>query len=258
VPPFPGDNGIAAGAALGLAWKTGCVRRVRPLAHAFLGGAALTAQAIEAALVGVPVTVRRLPVEQLGDHLAQLVCDGEFVGLAQGPAETGPRALGHRSILADPTRPDALERMNAHVKRRERVRPLAPSVDAETARTLFELPPGSEHHDLAAWRWMVLCARARPGTAALLPAVVHVDGTARLQVVDPVVDPLMGSILEGMRRRKGVAAVVNTSLNVGEPIAHTAQDVVRTFFRARDLHYVVLVGDDGIAREVARADRQGS
>src|SRR5262249_55467318 len=125
-------------------------------------------------------------------------------------------------------------------------------VDARTARVLFDLPPGSEHHDLAAWRWMVLCARARPGTAALIPAVVHVDGTSRLQVVDPAADPLAGSILEGMRRRKSVAALVNTSLNVGEPIAHTATDVVRTLFRARDLRCVVLVGEDGVGREVAR------
>jgi carbamoyltransferase len=143
--------------------------------------------------------------------------------------------------------------MNAQVKRRERVRPLAPVVDAETACTLFALPPGSDHHDLAAWRWMVLCARARPGTKALLPAVVHVDGTARLQVVNPTVDPLVGSVLEAMRRRRGVAALVNTSLNVGEPIAHTAKDVVRTLFRARGLRCVVLVGEDAVGREVAIA-----
>jgi carbamoyltransferase len=258
VPPFPGDNGIAAGAALGLAWKTGRVRRIRPLAHAFLGGASLTASSIESALAGAPVTVRRVPGDQLGDYVAGLICDGAFVGLAQGAAETGPRALGHRSILADPTRPDALERMNAQVKRRERVRPLAPIVDATTARTLFELPPGSEHHDLAAWRWMVLCARARPGTAALLPAVVHADGTSRLQVVDPAEDLLIASILVGMRQRKGVAALVNTSLNVGEPMAHTARDVVRTLFRAKDLRCVILVGEDGLGREVARADREGA
>ena len=256
VPPFPGDNGIAAGAALRLTWKTGCIRRVRPLQHAFLGGEVITTSAIEAALVGAPVTVRRIAADSLGDHLAQLICDGAFVGLAQGSAETGPRALGHRSILADPTRVDALERMNVHVKRRERIRPLAPMVSAEAARALFELPPGSEHHDLAAWVWMVLCARARPGTAALLPAVVHVDGTARLQIVDARVNSLVGSILDGMRRRKGVAALVNTSLNVGEPIAHTAKDVVRTLFRAKDLHYVVLVGEDGQGWVVARADRQ--
>jgi carbamoyltransferase len=257
VPPFPGDNGIAAGAAMRLAWTTGRMQRVRPLQHAFLGGAAITTAAIRDALRGAPVRVYQVAGEHLGDHLAQRISDGAFVGLAQGPAETGPRALGHRSILADPTRGDALERMNVHVKRRERVRPLAPVVSAETARALFEFPPGSEHHDLAAWRWMVLCARARPGTAALLPAVVHVDGTARLQLVDAGVDPLMGAILDGMRRRKGLAALVNTSLNVGEPIAHTAKDVVRTLFRAKDLHCVVLVGEDGRGWVVACAPGAG-
>jgi carbamoyltransferase len=96
VPPFPGDNGIAAGAALRLAWNTGCVQRVRPLEHAFLGGEAITNSGIEAALVGAPVTVRRVAGEHLGNHLAHLICNGAFVGLAQGASETGPRALGHR------------------------------------------------------------------------------------------------------------------------------------------------------------------
>jgi carbamoyltransferase len=253
VPPFPGDNGVAAGAALRLALQTGSVRRVRPLHHAFIGGATITNAAIRSALQDEPVSAFQVEPELLASHIAGRICDGAMVGLAQGQAETGPRALGHRSILADPTRPDALERMNAHVKRRERVRPLAPVVTADTARDLFILPAGTEHHDLAAWRWMALCARARPGTAALLPAVVHVDGTARLQIVDPQVDPLLTSILAQMKKRKGAAALVNTSLNVGEPIAHSARDVIRTLFRAKNMHCAVLVGEDGIGWVVTKS-----
>ena len=244
-PPFPGDNGVAAGAALAVAWSSGAVERVRPLDHAFLGGGALTREAIDRALVGSGLRVAPIPASELGDRIAELLVRGAILGLAQGAAETGPRALGHRSILADPTREDALERINAHVKRREAVRPLAPMMLADEAERLFELPVGTRHHALHGWRFMVRCARARPGTRELLPAVVHVDGTSRIQVVDPEVDPVVAAILEGMRVRKGLAVAVNTSLNVGEPIAHTAEDVLATLRRARDLHGVVLVDEEG-------------
>lgn len=254
-PPFPGDNGVAAGSALRLAWATGAVEAVDPLAHAFIGGGALTTADIEAALDGSGAQVHVRPTAGIGDRVAGLVHRGAIVGLAQGQAETGPRALGHRSILADPTRADGLRLINTHVKRRESVRPLAPMMLADEARARFELPPGTHHHDLAAWRWMVLCAQARPETRRVLPAVVHVDGTARLQVVDPSIDPVCGDLLEGLRRRSGVAVAVNTSLNVGAPIAHTAEDVLQTLNRARDLHGVVLVGDDGRSFIACRPER---
>lgn len=242
-PPFPGDNGVAAGAALALAWCSGAVSEVERLDHAFLGGGALADADILDALTEAGVAFREVPVEGLGERVASLLCRGAILGLAQGQAETGPRALGHRSILADPTRSDALERLNAHVKRREAVRPLAPMLLADAVGTLFEPEPGLAHHGLHAWRFMVQCARARPGIAEALPAVVHVDGSSRIQVVDPHIDPLCASILEGMRARTGYPVCVNTSLNVGEPIAHDARDVLRTLGRARDLHGVVLVGE---------------
>lgn len=252
VPPFPGDNGVAAGAALKVAWASGKVRRVKPLDHAFLGAGSLLAVDIEKALKAVSVSVRKIPNDQLGDFIASAVCDGQFIGLAQGAAETGPRALGHRSILADPTRADTLQRLNLHVKKRERIRPLAPVVTSEVARQFFDLPAGSEHHNFSAWRWMVLCARAKQGTAERLPAVVHADGTSRLQIVDPQADPLTVDILEAIRVRNGIAAAVNTSLNVGEPLAHTPDDVLRTLFRTRDMRTVVLVDETGLGWVVER------
>jgi carbamoyltransferase len=179
---------------------------------------------------------------------------GFVLGLAQGPAEAGPRALGHRSILADPTRADALATLNARVKRREAVRPLAPMCTRAAARTLFDLLPGASAADDAAYDHMVLCARARPGTRAQIPAVVHVDGTARVQIVRPEHDPLCHAILCALGRRVGVEVCINTSLNVGEPIAHTAEDVVRTLFRAKALHGVVLVDEHGQATLVTRPD----
>lgn len=252
-PPFPGDNGVAAGAALRAAWQSGAVDRVRPLDHAFLGGAAITRAGIDRALHGASLHVEEVPARDLGGWIAARLVDGEILGLAQGQAETGPRALGHRSILADPTRADALERINAHVKRRESVRPLAPMMLADEALARFVLPAGTTHHDLHAWRFMVRCARARPGTCERLPAVVHVDGSSRLQVVDPLLDPVCAAILEGMRDRTGHAVVVNTSLNVGEPIAHSEADVLRTLLRARDLHGVVLVDEDGVGVVVRKS-----
>jgi len=249
-PPFPGDNGVAAGAALACAWTSGAIDAVEPLQHAFVGGGGLTSVEIEAALQGSGLQVQEWPVDQVGPRVARLLADGAILGLAQGQAETGPRALGHRSILADPTRADALDRINAHVKRREAVRPLAPMMTAAEAEQHFELSPGTTHHDHHAWRFMVRCARARPHTRQHLPAVVHVDGTSRIQIVDPRVDPVCASILESLVPHTGHAVAVNTSLNVGEPIAHTAQDVLRTLSRARDLHGVVMVGDDGRAFRV--------
>ncbi|MFK7927123.1 MAG: carbamoyltransferase C-terminal domain-containing protein [Myxococcota bacterium] len=244
-PPMPGDNGVAAGAALRLGQHMGWITTVQPLRHAFVGGGGLTSTGIEHALLGFHGSVVEIPTSELPERLAGWLYAGAVVGLAQGQAETGPRALGHRSILADPTRDDALERINQHVKRREAVRPLAPMMLAEDAQRFFEIVPMEGHDPWSAWRWMVRCARARPGAAQALPAVVHVDGSSRVQVVDPHVDPLLGATLSHIKAHTGIACLVNTSLNVGAPIAHSAEDVLRTLSRAKDLHGVVIVGDDG-------------
>ena len=151
--------------------------------------------------------------EASADLLAFLISkSGAVCGLFQGRAETGPRALGHRTILANACNPRSLEVLNARVKMRERVRPLAPMMTASAARALFHLAPsvaegegdddgaGDESDDdndgLSAYNFMVTAARARNGTRELIPAVVHADGTARLQIVRKKHDPFTFAVLK--------------------------------------------------------------
>lgn len=251
VPPTPGDQGVAPGAASYLALLAGAPAGP-PLPHAFLCGEAPTGREVATALrqAGPAVSSSALPgldAARLGDLLAALVAGGAVVGLYQGAAETGPRALGHRSILADPTDPDALARVNARVKRREAIRPLAPMVTRRAAEAWFHLADGALDHEAHAYRWMVLTARARPGALARIPAVIHRDGTARLQIVGPDTDPLVYAYLLAMGRRVGVEASVNTSLNVGAPIAQTPEQAVATMLRARALDALLMVPADGAA-----------
>ncbi len=261
VPPFPADAGVAAGAALQVARHLDAdgPAAVRPLVHAFLNGPIPTSAVIREALQGAEgIAFETLPEEtDLAEWLAERVADGQILGVYQGAAEAGPRALGHRSIVADATDPTIRDRINAHVKRREAVRPLAPMVTREAAEALFELQPGAAARDHAAYDFMVQCVRARPVAHERIPAVVHRDGSSRIQIVRPSVDPLMHRFLQALGRRTGVEVSVNTSLNVGEPIAHSPEDALRTLLRAKDLHGLLLVGDDGTGF-VARRHRDGA
>ena len=248
VPPFPADAGVAAGAALQVARHVGPggPLPVRPLVHAFLNGPIPTTARIRAALdAAVGISVEQ--VDDWPEWLAEQLANGAILGLYHGAAEAGPRALGHRSILADATDPDIRDRINAQVKRREAVRPLAPMCTREAAERLFELQPGAAANDYAAYDFMVQCVRARATARERIPAVVHRDGSCRIQIVRPDVDPMLHAMLQALGRRTGVEVSVNTSLNVGEPIAHSPEDAIRTLKRARDLDGLVLVGDDGTA-----------
>jgi carbamoyltransferase len=163
---------------------------------------------------------------------ARLLAEGKVVGWFQGGSELGPRALGHRSILADPRSAEAKTRLNARVKHRQAFRPFAPAVPAEKAEEWFEPGPPSPH--------MLLVRRVRPDRADRIPAVVHVDGTARLQTVDRADDPLFHALLGAFERVTGVPVLVNTSFNVrGEPIVETPEDALLCFLRT-DLDALVL------------------
>ena len=171
--------------------------------------------------------------EQVADLLAHALAEDRIIGLYQGASETGPRALGHRSILANPCNPETRRLLNERVKHRELIRPLAPMLTRAAAEQLFHLQPGAAADDYNAYNYMVLTARARPEARELIPAVIHHDGTGRLQIVRPEVDPFCHEFLLAMGRRVGVEASVNTSLNVGAPIAHTPEQAVTTLKRAR-------------------------
>lgn len=252
VPPVPGDAGAAAGAAYHLALSAGA-RPGHGLEHAFYCGTAPTDAEIADALAAEQAvrhvrlgSVRTAAgLRAVAELAALIVSEDGVVGLFQGPAETGPRALGHRSILANPRNPMTLENINRRVKFREPIRPLAPMLTLAAARQLFELPEGASDDNYNAFNYMVLTARARPAAYALVPAVIHRDGTGRVQIVRQEHDPLTHAYLKALGRRIGVEASVNTSLNVGSPIVQTPAQALGALKRAKALSGLLLVGAEG-------------
>jgi carbamoyltransferase len=216
--PLCGDAGAAAGAALALSHREGYAPEV--LSHVALGPDADRA-AIEAELhrAGCPYTV----VEDIAAEVAAALAAGEIVGWFDGRLEGGARALGQRSILADPRAVEARDRVNAAVKMREPWRPFCPSLPAEAAGRY--LVGGGDH------RFMTVACRATDRLRADAPAVVHVDGTVRPQVVDAVTLPRFHRVLTSFERLSGVPVVLNTSFNLaGEPIVASPRDALRTFW----------------------------
>jgi len=161
-------------------------------------------------------------------EVAELLCSGAIVGWFQGRMEWGPRALGNRSLLADPRDPAMREIINHKVKHREHFRPFAPSVLAEHANEWFELGRSS-----FAYEAMLFASPVRPGYADRIPAVVHADGTARIQIVRPKANPRFHKLISSFYQRTGVPMVLNTSFNDSEPIVCTPADAVQTFVSTR-------------------------
>jgi carbamoyltransferase len=262
MPPIPGDAGTPIGAAYAFAMRAGA-RPGRPLRHAFYCGHAPTTTAIAAAVKAEP-TAGSMQLgdcsdpevrARVADLLAHVVAHDGVMGVYQGVAETGPRALGHRSILANPCKADTRRLLNERVKHRELIRPLAPMLTRAAAERFFYLEAGASDDDYNAYNYMVLTARARPQAHETIPAVIHHDGTGRLQVVRPDIDPLCHEFLLAMGRRVGVEASVNTSLNVGAPIAHTPEQAMRTLKRARGMDGLLMIGRDRQATLVWLQDR---
>ncbi|MFI9812636.1 carbamoyltransferase family protein [Saccharothrix variisporea] len=178
---------------------------------------------------------------------ARLLAKGLVVGWAQGRLEFGPRALGNRSILADPRRRETRDRVNAAVKFREGFRPLAPIVKAECATRYFRIPAGTN------MRHMTIAVPVRPERADEIAAVVHDDGTARVQVVHAAEQPRLWRVLDEFERLTGVGTLINTSLNVkGQPTARSASEAFRTFDESR--LDVLVVGGVVHAKEWAVSD----
>jgi len=251
VPPTPGDPGVPIGAAWRFAQLAGAGRGA-PLTHAFYCGTAPRADDIEAALQAPEVASRKIGSlstprgrEAVADLMAFSVAAGGVIALFQGAAETGPRALGHRSIFANPRDPKVRERLNERVKYREAIRPLAPMATLEAARQFFDLHEGASDADYNAYNYMVLTAPALPRAKEIIPAVIHADGTGRLQIVREHDDPLTFAYLKALGRRIGVEVSVNTSFNVAGPIAQTPAQAIETLHRAKGLDAVFMVGRDG-------------
>jgi carbamoyltransferase len=216
VQPAAGDAGTALGAALHVARELG--DETEPMRTAALGRD-FTELDVGGWLDRVALSYER-PVD-IAEAAANVVAANGIVAWFQGRSEFGPRALGHRSLLADPRRPDNLERLN-NVKGREHFRPVAPMVLADRAAEIFDGPLPSPY--------MLFTHRVLPAWRDRIPAVVHVDGTARIQTVDRAEKPLVARLLDAFERRTGVPVVINTSLNTaGRPIVDSPRDALECF-----------------------------
>jgi carbamoyltransferase len=225
VQPAAGDDGSALGAALWRAAVAGEVRNER-LPVPFLGPGYSTAE-IDAALAAYADRVDVTRFASLGaacDEAARLIAAGRVVAWYRGRMEFGPRALGHRSILADPGHPEMRDRINAMVKMREAFRPFAPAVSLEEVDRWFEVAPGTE------LPFMIMTVDVRSEHRARLPAVTHVNGSARVQTVAARDNAEFHTLLRAVGRVTGREMVLNTSFNVkGQPIVNTPCEALDTF-----------------------------
>jgi carbamoyltransferase len=229
VPPAPGDAGCALGAAL-LVDRIHFQNRDVPCPdHPFFGPAVEAEHLMRIAKEdGLPVTNLVDPAELVALIATELRA-GRIVGWMQGGTELGPRALGHRSILAAPHSAQTRDRLNQEVKYREEFRPFAPAVPLEAADRYFDLPP----HGARLARFMSGVFPVKPKYRSQLGAVTHVDGTARVQAVDRTMCPLFYDLLWAYAERSGLPVLLNTSLNLaGEPIVNRAIEGYSTFRRS--------------------------
>jgi carbamoyltransferase len=227
VPPAPGDAGCALGAAL-YADRTYLGNPDREVPdHPFWGPSA-DAQELARTAREDGQAVEELDEHGLIERIADELAAGRVIGWMDGASEFGPRALGHRSILAAPHSAEMRDRLNRDIKYREEFRPFAPVTPIETADRYFELPPGGAR--LA--RFMSGVFPVRPEWRSRLAAVTHVDGSARLQTLEREMAPRLHALLEAYGRRSGIPVLLNTSFNVaGEPIVNRAIEGYSTFRR---------------------------
>jgi carbamoyltransferase len=222
VPMAPGDDGNALGAAWLAFYEDHAHARPAPEIHMPYLGSGFDSRSLEQFVRFNGGKLKRFP-KGPHEYVASLLAKGKIVGWARGNAEFGPRALGNRSILADPRDPAMMRTLNDRVKFREEFRPFAPSVLEEFTSEWFENSQPSPYMDRT--------LKFRPEVRAKVPAVVHVDGTGRLQTVNKDRSPDFYRLIEAFRDKTGVPMVLNTSFNVmGKPIVHSVQDAVAVFY----------------------------
>jgi carbamoyltransferase len=230
VQPAAGDNGTALGAAL-YVWHQGLGHpRAFVMRHGYWGpefGEGQIASAIDAVRSEIErsgCTIRTIAdAEDRCGWTAARLAEGKVVGWFQGRMEWGARALGNRSILADPRRADMREVINTKIKFRERFRPFAPSILEEALDDYFV--------GAVADPFMIQVYPVRPEKRAVIPAVTHVDGSGRLQTVSRATNPLYWQLLRAFEKETGVPVLLNTSFNESEPIVHRPAEALDCFFR---------------------------
>jgi carbamoyltransferase len=223
--PAAGDDGTALGAALYRASRHGALSNKRMPAP--LLGPGYSESCIERTLqkFASRIHVRRFDsLSSAATAAAALIAEGQVVAWYRGRMEFGPRALGNRSILADPSHPAMRDRINAMVKMREAFRPFAPACTQEEAHVWFDVAPGTS------LPYMIATVKVRPQYRASLPAITHVDGSARLQTVSAEDHPDFHTLLQAVGRRSGREMLLNTSFNIkGQPIVNTPEEAIETF-----------------------------
>ena len=237
IQPAAGDSGGAVGAAL-YAYHALLQRpRAFVMEHAYWGQQ-FSERHVEEAIQRRGLHAERIadPARLVRETAARLV-QGQVIGWYQGRCEWGPRALGNRSILADPRRKDMKALVNRKIKFREPFRPFAPSMLDRSVHQFVEYPA---HKSLSPATFMLAVAPIRPECRETIPAVTHVDGTGRLQVVERRTNPLYYDLIEAFEGETGVPVVLNTSFNLkGEPIVNSPDDAISTFLRS-DMDVLVL------------------
>ncbi len=221
IPPYPDDSGTSIGAALYATLHNKGKSHIN-YRHNFFGPTITSTEAQGA------LERRKLPVTPLASpsaEIARRVADGEIVGYADGPMEFGQRALGHRSIFADPRDPLIRDKVNQHVKRREWFRPYAASILAERVADVFQFQPGYEA------LFMEKVGQVRPEWQDRIPGILHQDRSVRIHTIDAATNPRLHAILTEFQKLTGVPLILNTSFNVdGMPIVCSADDAIGCFY----------------------------
>lgn len=239
VPVGAADNGTSIGAAYHVWNRVLGKRRSFRLKHGYLGDSFDNVACAEAVARNVPtkeerendkslklkasITAKAYAEDDLLNHVVDAICDGKVVGWFRGRMEFGARALGNRSILADPRRTDMRDIINLKIKFRERFRPFAPSILEEHVHDYFEIDEASP--------FMERVLPIRVERHSEIPAVTHVDGTGRLQSVSKETNPCYWELINRFYERTGTPILLNTSLNENEPIVHTPDEAIQCFLR---------------------------
>ncbi|MBX2837640.1 MAG: carbamoyltransferase [Gammaproteobacteria bacterium] len=218
--PAAGDNGTSIGAAFTLYNAQLGHPRKHVHDNPFVGNS-YTKDEIEAILIGSKLSY--ITSKNIATDTASLLEKGNIIGWFQGAMEIGPRALGARSILANPAFPDMKDKINKEVKFREAYRPFAPSATVEGTAEFFDIQVEAP--------FMLKVCQVKPEKQSVIPAVTHVDGSARLQTVKRNTNPLYHLMISELGKRTGVPVVLNTSFNIqGEPVVESPRDAIRCFF----------------------------
>ena len=224
VQPAAHDAGTSIGAALYVQHQVLKQPRSFVMRHVYYGSEYTDAQILKD-LEAVGCTFEKLAEDELVAKTAAEIADGKIVGWFQGRMEFGPRALGNRSILADPRRKDMKEDLNLRIKYREPFRPFCPSILSERVGEYFETDYPSP--------FMVQAYKIKPAHRDRIPAVTHKDGTGRLQTVEKDVNPLYWKLISEFDRISGVPVLINTSFNENEPIVNSPAQAIDCFLRTK-------------------------